>query len=177
MFFLAKHNYEPTLNGQGRELVVRKDCYEEITWGNSNMYYPSSILNSWGNSTYFNLFSQKVKGLIGTTKFPVYASSEFAAAVFYLSATEYGFTDFPVAVEGSALPIASQLRIALLNGSATGHWTRSFANRNMVYMVNSVGQRVGAYRDEQHGARPCFTLPADTLIDSNLNLDEAFIPG
>lgn len=27
-FYVAKHNYENSLNGMGRTLVVRKDCYE-----------------------------------------------------------------------------------------------------------------------------------------------------
>ena len=28
-FYVAKHNYENSLNGMGRTLVVRKDCYSE----------------------------------------------------------------------------------------------------------------------------------------------------
>ena len=31
-FYIAKHNYESALNGLGRTLVVRKDCYSTRKW-------------------------------------------------------------------------------------------------------------------------------------------------
>ena len=31
-FYLAKHSYEPILNGEGRELLVRKDIHSNQGW-------------------------------------------------------------------------------------------------------------------------------------------------
>ena len=44
-FYVAKHNYESELNGSGRTLVVRKDCYDSRVWdsGNINAYENSDI--------------------------------------------------------------------------------------------------------------------------------------
>ena len=36
-FYVAKHNYENSLNGMGRTLVVRKDCYDNRQWHSSNV--------------------------------------------------------------------------------------------------------------------------------------------
>ena len=35
-FYLAKHDYESGLNGAGRTLFVRKDCYDERKWNSNN---------------------------------------------------------------------------------------------------------------------------------------------
>ena len=68
-FYVAKHNYENALNGMGRTLVVRKDCYDTRAWHSSNVNaYASSAIDSWLNSTYKNLLDADIRGVIGTTK-------------------------------------------------------------------------------------------------------------
>ena len=55
-FYIAKQNYESGLNGAGRVLVVRKDCYDQRQWHSSNVNaYASSTIDAWLNSTYKNL--------------------------------------------------------------------------------------------------------------------------
>lgn len=45
-FYVAKHNYENSLNGMGRTLVVRKDCYDTRQWHSSNVNaYASSAID------------------------------------------------------------------------------------------------------------------------------------
>ena len=36
LFYLAKNDYESGLNGAGRTLFVRKDCYDERKWNSNN---------------------------------------------------------------------------------------------------------------------------------------------
>ena len=36
LFYLAKHDYESGLNGAGRTMFVRKDCYDERKWNSNN---------------------------------------------------------------------------------------------------------------------------------------------
>lgn len=68
-FYVAKHNYENSLNGMGRTLVVRKDCYDTRQWHSSNVNaYASSAIDSWLNGTYKNLLDADIRGVIGTTK-------------------------------------------------------------------------------------------------------------
>lgn len=38
-FYIAKHNYEHTLNGTGRTLVVRKDVYDQHVWRDPTSSY------------------------------------------------------------------------------------------------------------------------------------------
>ena len=36
-FYVGVHNYENSLNGTGRTLVFRKDCYDQRQWHTSNV--------------------------------------------------------------------------------------------------------------------------------------------
>ena len=68
-FYVAKHDYESSLNGAGRTLVVRKDTYDDRVWDSGNVNaYASSDLDSWFNSTYKNMLDADIRSLIGTTK-------------------------------------------------------------------------------------------------------------
>ena len=52
-FYIAKHDYESGLNGAGRTLVVRKNCYDKRQWHRSNVNaYESSAIDRWLNDTY-----------------------------------------------------------------------------------------------------------------------------
>ena len=131
-FYVSKHDYESSLNGSGRTLVVRKDTYDDRVWDSGNVNaYASSDLDSWFNSTYKNMLDADIRSLIGTTKIrytPGNGNNTVGAlerAIFALSLTELGQSHSYANTEGSALPIASTLRIAYRNGSATTQWTRS----------------------------------------------------
>lgn len=118
-FYVAKHDYESGLNGAGRTLVVRKDCYDNRVWDNGNVNaYASSDLDSWFNSTYKNMLDADIRSLIGTTKIRYtpgngnWTVGTLERAVFALSATELGQSASWFNVEGSALPIANTLKVA-----------------------------------------------------------------
>ena len=172
--YLAKHNYEPGLNGNGRTLVVRKDTYDDRVWDKGNVNaYANSDLDSWFNSTYKNMLDADIRSLIGTTKIRYTPGNgnntvgTLERAVFALSATELGGLASWFNKEGSALPIASSLRIAYRNGSPTYQWTRTPYTRNnsSVICLDSNGRSPYLRCTYAYGSRPTFTLPSTTLIN------------
>lgn len=172
-FYVAKHDYESSLNGAGRTLVVRKDCYDNRVWDNGNVNaYASSDLDTWFNGTYKNLLDPAIQTAIGTTKFyytPGNGNNTVGTlerAVFALSLTELGQSHTYANTEGSALPIASTLRIAYRNGSPTTQWTRSpdTGNTYRAWWLDSDGSIYNNYCHFSFGSRPVFTLPSDFRI-------------
>ena len=178
-FYVAKINYEEGLNGAGRVLVVRKDTYDDRVWHSSDVNaWASSTMLSWLNSGYKALLDSNIQEAMGTTTYrytPGNGNNTVTTrsdAVFLLSVTELGQSRTYANTEGSALPIASTLRIAYHNGSATTQWTRS-------PNTNSTGHACWLYSDgyasrdfctSTYESRPCFTLPSTTLVDDNNNV-------
>lgn len=178
-FYVAKHDYESELNGAGRTLVVRKDCYDNRAWdaGNINTY-ASSDLDSWFNSTYKNMLDADIRSLIGTTKIRYtlgngnWTVGTLERAIFALSATELGQSVNWFNVEGSVLPIANTLKAAYMNGSATTQWTRSpstLSTNDAVCLIFN-GSASSYYCRISYGSRPCFTLPSTLTVDENMNV-------
>lgn len=167
-FYVAKHDYENGLNGSGRTLVVRKDCYDTRQWHTSNVNaYATSTIDTWLNSTYKNLLDADIRGVIGTTKIKYTPGNgnttvgTLERAIFLLSVTELGKTASYANTEGTALSIASSLQIAYLNGSTVTQWTRSprtDLTRNACFLYTS-GYVNSSGCTYTHGSRPAFTLP------------------
>lgn len=178
-FYVAKHNYENSLNGMGRTLVVRKDCYDRRKWHSSNVNaYASSAIDSWLNSTYKNLLDADIRGVIGTTKIKYTPGNgnntvgTLERAIFLLSATELNRSASWFNVEGTALEIASSLQIAYMNGSAVAQWTRSpykVSTDSAVYL-HTDGNVVSDGCARSYGSRPAFTLPSGALFDEETML-------
>ena len=175
-FYVAKHDYESSLNGSGRTLVVRKDTYDDRVWDSGNVNaYASSDLDSWFNSTYKNMLDADIRSLIGTTKIRYTPGNgnntvgTLERAIFALSLTELGQSHTYANTEGSALPIASTLRIAYRNGSATTQWTRSpYTNgASNAWGLNSDGGIYDNYCTSTYGSRPAFTLPSSLYVSDD----------
>lgn len=178
-FIVCKHNYESELNGSGRTLVVRKDCYDNRQWHSSNVnVYATSAIDSWLNSTYKNLLDTDIRGVIGTTKIKYTPGKgdntvgTLERAIFLLSLTELGKAPSYANKEGTALSIASSLQIAYLNGSAAAQWTRSpFRNsKDFACHLVSDGNVDASYCASSYGSRPAFTLPSNALVDDSGNV-------
>lgn len=175
-FYVAKHDYESGLNGSGRTLVVRKDVYDLRAWHSSNVNaWASCTLRSWLNSTYKALLDSDIQSLMGTTTYYYtpgngsWSVTTRSDAVFQLSATELGQSQSWFNTEGSALPIASTLKIAYKDGSATTQWTRS-PNTNYTYSAICLvsGGNVGNYScTNTTGSRPAFTLPSNLYVSDD----------
>lgn len=177
-FYVAKHDYESGLNGAGRTLLVRKDCYDMREWhiytGNP---YASSTIDTWLNGTYKSLLDADVQSVIVATKFYYtpggsdYTVTTLSRAIFLLSVTELGKASSYNNTEGSALPIASTLQTAYLNGSGVEQWTRSpYTKDNVHACVLSISGKVAFfYCDGVYGSRPAFTLSGNAKFDPETN--------
>lgn len=174
-FYIAKHDYESALNGAGLTLMVRKDCYDKRGFGSNNKYDYSS-LDTWLCGTYFGLLDTNVQNAIGSTKFYYtpgrgnFMLSTLQKPVFQLSATELGRSASWANVEGEALPIASTLQIAYLNGSAVEQWTRSPYTADYdstACTLKADGTIYARSVSNGCGSRPAFTLPGDLALAQN----------
>lgn len=178
-FYVAKHDYESALNGAGRTLLVRKDCYDTRAWGaTGTTTYADNTLDTWFNETYLALLDADAQEIIGTTQFyytPSPSDNDVTIlnrAVFALSLTEMGQSARNANAEGSALPIASALQIAYLDGTATTQWTRTcsnstFTNRAKLFYLDATGAVASIQPIYAQGSRPCFTIPSTALFDED----------
>lgn len=175
-FYVAKHDYENGLNGSGRTLVVRKDCYDTRQWHTSNVNaYATSAIDTWLNSTYKNLLDADIRGVIGTTKIKYTPGNgnttvgTLERAIFLLSVTELGRSASYANTEGTALSIASSLQIAYLNGSAVVQWTRSpsTSNTSNACYLDTGGYVYYYYCSNAYGSRPAFTLPSTLSVSDD----------
>lgn len=175
-FYVAKHDYENGLNGSGRTLVVRKDCYDTRQWHTSNVNaYATSAIDTWLNSTYKNLLDADIRGVIGTTKIKYTPGNgnttvgTLERAIFLLSVTELGRSTSYANTEGTALSIASSLQIAYLNGSAVVQWTRSpyTDDANFAYYLYTNGNVHNGNCRNTCGSRPAFTLPSTLSVSDD----------
>ena len=164
-FYVAKHDYESGLNGAGRTLVVRKDCYDERVWNSTNVNaYATSDIDAWFNGTYKNLIASDIRATIGTTKFrytPGNGNSTVTTlerAVFSLSVTELGKRNSNANVEGTTLPIAKKI-------NQVNQWTRTpdTSSAGDVFII-SYGDAVEDFCYRNNGSRPCFTLPETLTV-------------
>lgn len=190
-FYLAKHSYEPSLNGQGRELMVRKDGVSElIAWNSSDIpQYINGSADSWLNSTYKNRFSSYVQSLIDTTGFYCTNNaqddpfvSSYSRSIFMPSVTELGgFPDtdlMKINEEGEEFPVASTIRHAsirdyesrtvnLRRDQVVGWSYIKYSGGNWQYInCDAIHDQTGTY------PRPCLSLPSTAFIDVDLNLVE-----
>ena len=184
--YLAKHNYEPGLNGQGRELVVRKGCFSQVLYDQTtgdidiNDYMRSSFTSAC--SSYVSNLSEFVQSKIGTTKFPYYiveaalnisnhswyynyTNTTGTAAVFNPSATELGCTSNRSG-DGTRLPNYR----AILPSNVTSRTSAPSRGSYQWCFDGSWSMTSGTLAPN---FLPCFTLPNDLLVDQDLNLIES----
>jgi hypothetical protein len=175
-FYVAKQDYESSLNGSGRVLLVRKDCYDTRQWHSSNVNaYATSTIDTWLNGTYKALFDADIQTAMSTTKFyytPGNGNTTVTTlqrAVFLLSVTELGKTASYAKTEGTALSIASTLQIAYKDGSVVVQWTRSphTDSTNSAYYLNTNGSVGLSHCTDTHGSRPAFTLPSSLSVSDD----------
>lgn len=173
-FYVAKHNYEADLNGEGRTLLVRKDIHSKQYWHTTNTNtYAGSFIDTWLNGDYKALLSNTVQGNMALTSFDYSAGNTTAVTtlsrgLFLLSLAEVGLSASDANQEGEKLPIGDALKIAYLDGTATNQWSRTPANKNTqyAYVISSAGAISGGNPTSAQGIRPCFTLPADMPLRS-----------
>lgn len=142
-FYVLAHNYESVLNGMGRTMFCRESPATSgmhIGHGGYSYRVNDNIEDTWYKNTYANKFSDKVRGLIGTTKYigqnvrmsytqignpskAVLDRGTYESSFFPISTAEVGGSDFS---DGSALSSAAISRISgIRTRYGSGIWTRS----------------------------------------------------
>lgn len=171
-FYVCKHDYESGLNGVGRTLLVRKDCYDKRAFNQNSNTYVGSQMDTWLNGDYLNEMSGSVKRAVGTTKFKFASgtSNTISTAerpIFLLSAIELGRPSGKT--DGEALQIATQLQIAKINGSEVEQWTRTPGMNSTVFetYLNVKGFIGTSHPSNSYGSRPAFTLPSTFPVIQN----------
>lgn len=183
-FYVAKQNYEPGLNSNGRTLTVRKECIDPRPWNSSGINtWASSSLRSWLNGSYKNKFADSVQSQIGTTQYYYtpgngnYTVTSKTDSVFLLSLTEFGLSAPFANAEGSTIPIANTIRICYSGGSPAIQWTRSPSTdsdlTNSALYIDIDGSGKWSYCTNSFVFLPCFTLPSTALVDSSNALIES----
>ena len=175
-FYVACHNYDPGLNGNGKTLLVRKDCCDMRVFSSLNNAYATSDLDEFLNGPYIEILDTAILSAIGTTKFyytPGNGNTTVTTlqrAAFQLSVTELGERGSYANTEGTALPIASTLRIAYHNGSACVQWTRTPYTYDLrsAYCLFANGSLHYNYYDISYGPRPAFTLPSAIRVSDDM---------
>lgn len=174
-FYVAKHDYESDLNGAGRTLLVRKDCYDARAWHSSAVNdYAASSIDSWLDTTYKDLLDDVAQKAVGTTTF-YYTQynpktvTTLSRSVFMLSATELGRAkNYAGNDEGSVLEIADVLKIGYKDGVACAFWTRSpvkNVQNNAFYYSTSGAPNGTICTNATIYSRPCFTIPSTAVFD------------
>ena len=176
-FYVCKHDDESGLNGAGRTLVVRKDCYDERAFNSNRNAFSGSSMDTWLNNTWFNLLDDDIQAAISKTKFyytPGYSNNTVTTlqrAAFLLSVTELGKSAYYANKEGTALSsaVCSQLAIAYRNGAAVTQWTRTPVTGSLydVCYLYTNGDIYSNNYNVSCGSRPAFTLPGTFPVIQN----------
>jgi hypothetical protein len=175
-FYIAKHDYEPELNGAGRTLIVRKDCGAEKRINIRNNY-ENGDADYWNRWIWTKLLDADVIAALGSTKFyytPGNGNNTVTVlnrTAFQLSAAELGLTASTVNAEGTELPIASMLKIAYTDGSAVFQWTRTPRTDGTTksVMITDDGYFAGIESNTRDfcRCRPAFTIPGNLSVVQN----------
>ena len=173
-FYVCKHDYESGLNGAGRTLLVRKDCYDKRIFDSSSKIFAGSSIDTWLNGTWIKLLTLDVQSAAGTTKIYYYDGSNKKAvttrAVFLLSTAEFGYSDY-ADTDGEPLDSAVRklLSTAYYGGNSVGQWTRTPATwtRKDVYVIMPSDYSTHTPCNDSYGVRPAFTIPSTFPVIQN----------
>lgn len=170
-FYVAKHNYQTRLNGAGRTLLVRKECYKNMRWASSWAQWSRCEIIDWLVNDYKNFLDTMIQDKIAKTTFLVVRqpnenyTTEISEPIFFLALKELGFDAYndPYAT-GPVLPISNIL-------ASIDQWTRtpvenSSASGNSAFYINSSGNDDTDRVYNEHGVRPVFTLPQTIMVNA-----------
>lgn len=191
-FIVSAQNYESTLNGNGRTLLVRGTWWPTaMAWGSNNgTIWSQASLDTWLNTTYLGYFDVNTQSAIGVTKFLYYSSGSvypFSSAtidtlersVFILSDPELGLNFGTTYADGSTLENADTLKTQVPADTLRGVWTRTPYRKPMPYAPDNIVCQINqspewgtvSYPNMQNCyPRPCFTIAATTLFNPDTNI-------
>lgn len=174
-FYVVKHNYEATLNGNGRTALLRKEVYDTRKWhSGSNSVYTTSAIDAWLNSTYKSTLDAYIQEQIGETTFEVFAGNgdmtvvNVSRAIFIPALGELSSGVSDIHGIGDTFPVASTVRKL-----STSYWTRTASSTSpRVQLINTNGGTNAGTQSTTSGSRPMFTLPETINVDDGGNITE-----
>lgn len=174
-FYVVKHNYEATLNGNGRTALLRKEVYDTRKWhSGSNSVYTTSAIDAWLNSTYKSTLDAYIQEQISETTFEVFAGNgdmtvvTVSRAIFLPALKELRSDETDVYGVGDTFPVASTVRKL-----STSYWTRTASSTSpRVQLINTSGTTNAGIQSTTSGSRPMFTLPETMNVDDSNNVTE-----
>ena len=179
-FYVAKHDYESSLNGAGRTLLVRKETYGSGAFADSYNVYPGETQDVFLNTTYKALHEQWVQELMGETIFE-YVQGENSGAILTTARSVFAPSSHEVRQYtgggGEYIPVFATI-CAGISGTT---WTRSSyyfstggaANFTYAYRFSYSNGSVGVGNSSASTTwqyLPMFTLPATALFDEETSV-------
>lgn len=172
-FYVACHDYEETLNGAGRTLLVRKTVHSKRQFDPSNgqSSYIYCGLRTFLNGDYLSTFDAEVQAAMAKTKFVTTGTLTVEDAVSILNLGELTSEHGAGKACGTLLPIAETL--ALAYGEEFwlryGYW---MSVGSTYYIVTAPGTSTSWPYTESYkkpatslAVVPCFTLPSTAKFD------------
>lgn len=158
--------------GTGRVTVLRRDIYKMDTlYNEGEEWYSNSKADKWLENEYVTYLDPATQGVL--TSVNIQSSirgglTTISRKAFFLSAREHGISNPYTISEGEMQPYfavgtPAERRVALFNGVAAPHWTRSMMYSQLIAStISEAGSEVTVdpYTDAA-GYRPAFTLPVD----------------
>lgn len=199
--FIAVHQGNPSTsvydNSCNGTWLLMKDSYNYMKWDATyENDYAGSDINSWLNSTFYNLIDADIRAVIKQVKIPYHSGSHYAGTLhtganglstkaFLLSGIEVGWTNrtdeyFPN--DGAKLSYflagtgtnANKKRVAYRNGRAQDWYLRSpriiGTSSNGVWKVADDGSYDYDNCVNSRDIRPALIMPSTTLVDESGNV-------
>lgn len=168
-YFVARHNYEAGLNGNGGTLVFRKPSAGEVVWDSGDASYSESEIDAWLNTTFLNRLSLGAINAIRATKIESAPVSSWQASVierkiFLPSLLELGGSDNNAPTEGTMIPASS---LIIDNGEFPGaFWTRTNMDNDSYMAYGMLGDGT-VYEDPKPSTNPIRPM---FVLDSNADI-------
>lgn len=174
--------HESGLNGTGRTLLVRKECYDNRVWNKrSGKYIRLQRLDSWLNSDYKNLLDSDFLTVIGTTKFQ-YTIGYGDKTLSFIRTSDFStFQNQSLDLRSRLMQILREIFFLshrfckkLLNGETNSQWTRTpnTSYLTAAFFVYAGGNSASTSVTGEAGSRPAFTVPSTLSVidDGTLSL-------
>jgi hypothetical protein len=184
---LPSDMYDSSCNGtwlMTRDIYISASMQADIY---DDPKYALSLVHSYLNNTFINLFDSNIRNIIKTVKIPymdgtrqssslLSGSNGLSTKAFILSFTEVGYVDSRDihGVEGATVDYFKNAddsdRIAYMNGAKTEWWLRSprkvTGNTGYPYIlsVDEFGRSYYSWSHQRQGVRPVIILPSYFII-------------
>ena len=160
-YFIAKHNYEPTLNGNGATLICRKTWDFNMKFDDSSSVYDGCDIDNFLSNQFFGMLDSGVQNKLINTVFKS-GTGNLQRKIFIFSANEA----LGSGGDGSYIQTIEQ-KISFSFSESI--WTRTAELPFRVYAIQGQTFAYPPVSDTRPYIIPMFCLPGSTIVgDGNL---------